>query len=548
MKILLVDDDPSIAKLIGHKLQKNSYTVEFAFDGKFAIDLLKTRSYSLVLLDLMLPKLSGIEVCQTLRRDGIRTPVMMLTGQEHTDDKVCGLDAGADDYLVKPFELDELTARVRALTRRTSEVASAVISHGPLRLDLNARMLTYRGQPVSLRPKELSILELMLRYPARVFDPDTILDRLWDLSDCPGRATVKTHIRSVRKRLVAVGADSVIETVYGRGYRLSRALIEDVRRIPQAGIRQTQVDSEKDLASIDGEIDSEIDGEKISFVESSSLEDSGLGSSDFSSATNQEIIDETWQQVQQVSWYRISRLEQLVNSQRSRHRQPSIESLNQLLIEPPNQFPMRANRQPSSWRNNREAAIEIAHQLKGTLGSFGFQAASLQAKQVQTLLQQSHESLVRDSAEISLLQSQVDLLKKMVEQRMTAELPEPKRPYALLACQDHNWAQTVQCLKQDLNQDSALAVEICSPLEIDNHLLAQTPAVIWVEISAAEQSRDLSLLSALARNYGNQIPIVAVLNAAHPDAQQMAIHHGANVIVLKSWSAQTLRAIITEFV
>lgn len=527
MKILLVDDDPAIAQLVSHKLKKDNYIVEFASDGEYALDLLRASSYSLVLLDLMLPKLDGIEVCRTLRNRGIRTPVMMLTGQRHTGNKVCGLDAGADDYLVKPFDLDELAARMRALIRRDSEVASSVIVYGPLRFDPDTQILTYMEKSVSLRPKELSILKVMLRYPTRVFGPDCILDRLWNSADCPGRATVKAHIRSLRKRLAAAGADSVVETVYGRGYRLSQALLEDAYRIPQADGSQTQTDLEVEVTNSDGE--------KVAPTGDSR---------DSSNASNHKIIDETWQQVQSVSWHRLSRLQKLIDSQRSRHRELATDLPNRALSESSNHSLITVSQQQLSWKYVRKASITIAHQLKGTLGSFGFQDASLQAEQVEALLHLTHESSAGDDAEIALLQSQVDKMKRMVEQRMDAEPPEPTRSYALLACRDHNWAQTVQCLKQDTD----LAIEICSPLEIDNHLLMQTPAVILVEISVAERMLDLNLLSALARNYSNQVPIMAVLNVAHLDEQQTAIRNGASIIALKSWSPKTLRAIVTEFI
>ena len=201
MKILLVDDDIEITQLIGRRLKQDNYVVEVATDGECAVDLLQVSPYSLVLLDVMLPKLSGIEVCKAIRNQGNQTPILMLTGQDDISDKVIGLDAGADDYLVKPFELDELTARVRALLRRNSEVASAVINYGPLQFDPGTQELTFLGKPILLRPKELAILELLLRYPTQIFDPDSILDQLWDLADCPGKATVKSHIRSLRKQL-----------------------------------------------------------------------------------------------------------------------------------------------------------------------------------------------------------------------------------------------------------------------------------------------------------------------------------------------------------
>ncbi|MEL6780577.1 MAG: response regulator transcription factor, partial [Cyanobacteria bacterium J06597_16] len=135
MKILVVDDDAALTKLISNRLKQEHYVVETAQNAEYAMDLLEATPYSLVVLDVVLPDVSGLEVCQTLRRQKNQTPILMLTGQDHTQDKVMGLDAGADDYLVKPFELSELTARVRALLRRNSEDSSTILSYGELRFD-----------------------------------------------------------------------------------------------------------------------------------------------------------------------------------------------------------------------------------------------------------------------------------------------------------------------------------------------------------------------------------------------------------------------------
>jgi two-component system OmpR family response regulator len=221
MKILLVEDDDWITELLVEALVEQRYVVDSAIDGAAAWELLITFTYDLVILDLMLPKLNGVSLCQKLRRAGYTVPVLMLTAKDTSADKVTGLDVGADDYVIKPFDLPELLARVRALLRRGSTIAPPILEAGNLHLDPATCEVSYADQCISLTPKEYSLLELFLRHPRRVLRPDEILEHLWASEDPPGKETIKTHLRSVRQKLRAAGAtDEIIETIYGLGYRL----------------------------------------------------------------------------------------------------------------------------------------------------------------------------------------------------------------------------------------------------------------------------------------------------------------------------------------
>ena len=221
MKILLVEDDHRIAEPLVEALEDRRYTVDVAADGLLGWDYLATYVYSLVLLDILLPHLDGIQLCQRMRRQGIETPVLMLTAKDTSTDKVMGLDAGADDYVVKPFDLPELMARVRALVRRGTASHSPVLSWGDVRLDPQRCQVTCQEQAVDLTPKEYQVLELLMRYPQQTFSRADILQRLWPADDAPGPETVKVHVRSIRKKLAAWGIPpDFIETVYGLGYRL----------------------------------------------------------------------------------------------------------------------------------------------------------------------------------------------------------------------------------------------------------------------------------------------------------------------------------------
>jgi DNA-binding response OmpR family regulator len=223
MKILLVEDDDRISDAIVEDLSDQHYVVEVAHDGQSGWDLLDVFAYDLILLDVMLPKVDGITLCRRLRSKGCETPILMLTGRDTVGDRVIGLDAGADDYLVKPFNLEELSARVRALLRRGSVSQTPVLEWGDLRLDPSSCEVTYGQSPLMLSPTEYRLLEFFLRNGRRVFSRAQIIEHIWAFDQLPEEATVKAHIRSLRQKFEKVGAPpDLIETVYGLGYRLKQ--------------------------------------------------------------------------------------------------------------------------------------------------------------------------------------------------------------------------------------------------------------------------------------------------------------------------------------
>lgn len=227
MRILVVDDDESIAGFVKTALTEQRYTVDIATDGQAGWQLAEDLAYDLIVLDVMLPKLDGISFCKRLRSQGSQIPILLLTAKDASSDKVAGLDAGADDYLVKPLDLQELSARIRALLRRGHGNASPLLEYGELRLNPQNCEVVYGSHPLHLTPKEYALLELFLRNNQRVFSRSTILDQLWAFDDePPGEDTVKTHIKGLRQKLKAVGAADLVETVYGLGYRLNHAYLK----------------------------------------------------------------------------------------------------------------------------------------------------------------------------------------------------------------------------------------------------------------------------------------------------------------------------------
>jgi DNA-binding response OmpR family regulator len=221
MKILLIEDDNVLIALLTRSLSSQHYIVDVVKDGEMGWTYASTFDYDSIVLDIMLPKLDGISLCKRLRGAGYTTPILLLTSQDNTTAKVQGLDAGADDYMVKPFELAELIARVRALRRRGGTNPLPLLIWGDLMLDPSTCEVTYNRQPLILTTKEYDLLELLLRDSYRVFSNEEIIDRLWSSDDFPAEATVRSHLRRLRQKLQAAGAPSdAIVTIHGRGYHL----------------------------------------------------------------------------------------------------------------------------------------------------------------------------------------------------------------------------------------------------------------------------------------------------------------------------------------
>jgi diguanylate cyclase (GGDEF)-like protein len=223
MRILLVEDNEPLAELLTEALTAQNYAVDVATDGQAGWEFAQALDYDLIILDIMLPKLDGIGLCRKLRSRGRQALILMLTAKGTSDDKILGLDAGADDYIVKPIPFPELAARVRALLRRNQTAPSPSLEWGHLQLNPSTCEVTYSGCLLHLTPKEYALLEVFLRSPQRVYSRSALLDQLWTYEDTPGEDTVKAHIKGLRQRLKAVGAPDLIETVYGLGYRLNQA-------------------------------------------------------------------------------------------------------------------------------------------------------------------------------------------------------------------------------------------------------------------------------------------------------------------------------------
>ena len=228
MKILLVEDEPDLGAAIKRTLTQNSYIVDWVMNGEEAWVYLESQwtDYTLTIFDWLLPGISGLQLCQMLRQKGSSIPVLMLTAKDTEADKISGLDAGADDYLVKPFGMGELLARLRALLRRSPQFKSEQLQLGNLILDyrlytLSCQQVNGKIQTLNLTNKEFQLLDHFLRHPEQIITRDRLLNQLWEVGSEPESNVVAAQIRLLRRKLAEIGCDRYIETVYGLGYRFS---------------------------------------------------------------------------------------------------------------------------------------------------------------------------------------------------------------------------------------------------------------------------------------------------------------------------------------
>lgn len=220
MKILIAEDEVSTAKALKLILEKNKFSVDIVHTGTDAWSYIQAGSYEVIVLDIMMPGMSGLEVLSKIRSNNISTPVMMLTAKGEIEDKVAGLEAGADDYLAKPFASSELIARVKALGRRSEVYSDSVKKAGNLVLDGNRYEMRVGDKSTSLTNKEYQLLELFILHPGFVFSTEHIMEKIWGLDSDSDIDVVWTHIGFVRKKLKALEANVEIKTIRGSGYSL----------------------------------------------------------------------------------------------------------------------------------------------------------------------------------------------------------------------------------------------------------------------------------------------------------------------------------------
>jgi two-component system OmpR family response regulator len=218
MRYLLVEDDKEMASLIKRGLENTDTKVIMVHDGEAALTKLRLEEFDLAILDVMIPKVSGLEIARRIRSEGIDTPILFLTARDSLSDRVTGLEVGGDDYLVKPFEFIELNARIKALTRRTSTKIKDSFRYGDIHINLLTQRVTRADKAINLSPREFALLVMLIKYQDVIFSRKQILDEIWEGSDFVDPNIVDQYVSYVRKKM-DVGTTSVIETIRGVGYR-----------------------------------------------------------------------------------------------------------------------------------------------------------------------------------------------------------------------------------------------------------------------------------------------------------------------------------------
>jgi diguanylate cyclase (GGDEF)-like protein len=459
MRILLVDDDEVISGSLSKALTEQHYVVDVAADGLAGWDFAESFTYDLILLDIMLPKLDGIALCRRLRSHNNTTPVLLLTAQDASTSKVSGLDAGADDYLAKPFDTKELLARIRALLRRGSTALLHDLEWDRLYVDPNACNVTWEGQPVKLTPKEYRLLELFLRNPQRIYSNSTLIDHLWSFDDVPTEDTIRSHIRGLRAKLKTAGmSQDPIETMYGIGYRL-RA-IEVSPSETDLLIEDVEPKSLKDKKGKKG-------SKKKQRKDDHLFEEKKQTKTETTESRTASGIAEIWNQVKDELDRRIR----------------AIETAQTALLD------------DSLSNKQHEQAEQTAHKLVGSLGMFGCDEGSRLSREIEQLLREKRLNAEQKTRlttyTIALREEFHQMNSDVVAQTLVAE--SSNLPLILVVDNDRAWCAS---LEAEATKWSFQVQTVPDLATARRKLTHQTPVVVLLNVSD-DQGEELVLIADL---------------------------------------------------
>lgn len=489
MKILLVEDDETLAAALTRSLTAQNFVVDAVPDGEMGWSYGSTFDYDLILLDIMLPKLDGISLCKRFRSEDYTTPILLLTSEDTSTAKVQGLDAGADDYVVKPFDRAELIARIRALLRRSSTNPLPLLIWRDLMLNPGTCDVSYDGQPLTLTRKEYELLELFLRDSQHVFSTEEILDRLWSSEEFPSEATVRSHIRRVRHKLTAAGAPpDFVATLHGRGYYLKPAESEEelVCLLPEPA-PPAPTPAATGLAPITPEAQEQY----VAF------------------------LNQNWSQITQPKTLeQVGLLEQ------------AVEALQSDRLPPPQQL----------------QAKQIAHKLAGTLGLFGFHKAVHLSRQLENWMG-SQEALLPRQA--SLMFPLITALRDEIQSSTvvhSSQIPTNQGPLLLLVGLDSSQSQAIAASAETHNlrtvtlptassASSWLTPEAIAslPIKPPDALLVQLPSDSRPEL-AENRHAILTMVQSFAQRFPN-LPILVMGDRDGLGDRLDALRYGSHIFL-----------------
>ncbi|BAY64057.1 two-component response regulator [Calothrix brevissima NIES-22] len=501
MKILLVEDDDLLIKVLNRNLTTHNYVVDVVKDGEMGWTYGSTFEYDLIVLDIMLPKLDGISLCKRFRTNGYSFPILLLTAQDNITAKVQGLDAGADDYMVKPFDPIELIARIRALLRRGSNNPFPLLTWGDLLLNPSTCEVTYNGRPLNLTTMEYDLLELLLRDCQHVFSTEELLDRLWSSEEFPSEATVRSHIRRVRHKLVAAGAPhDFIATMHGRGYYLKAINTEE----SSTQLATNNIGNYTDEESIALSPQKLSDGEN--YRPPSDYQQQYLA-----------FLNDTWKSSKAKILDQIGVLLQTVRDLQA----------NQLKTQ------------------QQAQAQQLAHKLAGTLGIFGLTKTIHIARQLEYWLG-GREPLQPKHA--PLMKTLVMALQQDIEQTtliQMSQIPNGQSPLLLIVSSDSEFNQSLT----DVAATKGIRIEIAPLLDMAKTLLTtesvfdavgQNPDVVLLRLSTSLSDSDNNIweiLQILAQRYP-ELPIVVMSDRNELSDRLEVMRRGGKLFLAAPISAE----------
>lgn len=483
MRILLVEDDQPTSEVLADILAGHNYSVDCATDGESGQELAERIEYDLILLDVTLPKLDGISLCKRLRSQACKSPILLLTGKGRTTDRVIGLEAGADDYLVKPFESSELLARVRALLRRGKFMPVGTSEGGiiweNLRFDPMNGEVTADETLLRFTPKEYCLLELFLLNPKRIFSRQAILDRLWDFAESPGEETVSTHIKGLRQKLKAAGVSNLVETVHGFGYRLKPPAQSSVQlpskeiASPAESPTQAQVDRQKVTANLIG----------------------------------------VWEKSKDQFLTQVTVLEQAVTALAANALTPELQ----------------------------HQAKHEAHKLAGSLSIFGGVTGSQIARELEDWFQ---PDVLLMGSQAEYMSERVKQLRQELQRKPDIEAPQPTgyMPLLLIVDDDVMLAERIRIEAIVWG----LRVELATDLDVARKSIAQSPPdVILLDLNFPGSENGFSLLQELMQRVP-KIPVLAYTGRGTLSDRLEVVRFGGCVFLQKPLPTYEILKVVTD--
>ncbi|MBD2326804.1 response regulator [Alkalinema sp. FACHB-956] len=528
MRILLVEDDPTVSKLLTQRLLEHHYAIDGVADGLSGWEYASTYEYDLLILNVELPQLDGISLCQRLRATGDTTPILLLAAQNTAIARITGLDAGADDYVTKPFDEAELIARIRALLRRSSSNPLPILIWGDLWLNPSNCEVTYQGQLLNLSAKEYALLELMLRESHHVFSNEEILESLWSSAEFPVDATVRSHIRRLRQKLTAVGAPpDLISTAHGRGYYLKPM---DTPSIEES-LQETLVPA----LSATGpwsQLETTDPSTNNGHRSSSSLwavprpPQEPLADRPNPQQQYQTLLDQIWLESQAKIREQFQMLQEVVSELQD--------------------HPLRPHQQ--------EQANRAAHTLAGTLGTLGRFAGMEIARELEQWL---HSDVVLETDDASHLQTLVDQLGQTLDSSLTDSTPTIATDCLLIVDPDSHMQEKLarlgiqqglqtkifgtlaeaQAWLQQQQAPKAYASHPASDCTPTGLILGCVPTARGIGLDPASES--LAFLKEFALQYPT-VPTVVLANVNTCDERLEIIRQGGTCILSRLSSPQSI--------